>query len=333
MRALPRGGGSRLRVDLDISALLRLMPMALLLDAAGGIRAAGPTVARLSGAARSLDEAFCVELPHAGADVPALVASGRVRLRAPDGTVLRGLAVAEGAGGALVNLSFGLGLVDAVHRYALTEADFAPTELTVELLYLVEAKTVVTEELRRLNARLDGARIRAEAEAQSDALTGIGNRRALMAALERAVAEGRRFGLIHVDLDHFKAVNDRFGHAAGDHVLAEAARVLSAETREGDTVARIGGDEFVLLLPSVADVARLQAVAARLTARLGEPLLYEGHECRVAASLGLVLSADHRGATAEALLAAADAALYAAKRAGRGRAVLAQGDADGPAGS
>lgn len=310
-------------MDGAIAALAALMPMMLWLDAAGQIVFAGPTLLRVIGAAANLHEAFTIQLPMAGATVAQLVAAPRVRVRARDGTVLRGLAVPDGAGGAVINLSFGIGVVEAARRYGLTEADFAPTELTVELLYLVEAKAAVTDELRRLNARIDGARAIAEAEAQSDALTGIGNRRALMAALERLLADGRRFGLVHVDLDHFKAVNDSLGHAAGDHVLAEAARILAAETRAGDTVARIGGDEFVLLLPSVPDGARLLAVAARLTGRMAQPIPWGQDECRIAASTGLVLSERHPAATAEELLAVADAALYAAKRTGRGRAVLA----------
>ncbi len=310
-------------------ALAALMPMLLHVDGAGRILATGPTLARVIGRAGGLFDAFGVQMPVGAGCVADLVAARRLRLRAADGTVLRGIAVPDGAGGALVNLSFGIGVVEAVRRYDLTEADFAPTELTVELLYLVEAKAAVTAELRQLAARIEGARQRAEAEAQSDALTGIGNRRALTAALDGLVESGRRFGLIHVDLDHFKAVNDRLGHAAGDHVLAHAAQVLAAETRAGDTVARIGGDEFVLLLPSVPDADRLRGVGERLVACMARPIPFGDEECRIAASLGLVLSDRHRGATGEALLAAADAALYAAKRAGRGQAVLAQASGDG----
>lgn len=319
-----------MRVDLDMEAIARLMPMALWLGADGRVLAMGPTLARVAGGAETLAD-FAVEVPGTLTDVAALIAAARVRLRIGDGTPLRGIAVPDGTGGALVNLSFGLGVVEAVRRFGLTEADFAPTELTVELLYLVEAKAAVTEELRRLNLRIDSARRRAESEAQSDPLTGIGNRRALMAALERLVASGRRFGLIHADLDHFKAVNDRLGHAAGDEVLAQAARILRDETREGDCVARIGGDEFVLLLPSVPDAGRLRAVADRLVGRISRPIPYNGAECRVAASLGLVIG--DGGDSAEGLLARADAALYAAKNAGRGCAVLAGGGPDGGTGS
>lgn len=306
-----------------MEALAALMPMLLHVDGGGRVLHTGPTLARVIGQAAALFDAFAVQVPVGAVCVADLLAARRLRLRATDGTMLRGIAVPDGAGGALVNLSFGIGVVEAVRRYGLTETDFAPTELTVELLYLVEAKAAVTAELRQLAARIEAARLRAEAEAQSDALTGIGNRRALTAALERLLSDGRRFGLIHVDLDHFKAVNDRLGHAAGDHVLAHAAQVLACETRSGDTVARIGGDEFVLLLPSVPDAARLRAVAARLVARMTEPVPYGGELCRVAASLGLVLSDRHAGATAEELLGLADSALYAAKRAGRGQARLA----------
>lgn len=322
-----------MRVDLDWTALARLMPMALWLDATGRVLAMGPTLARVVGGTGTLAEAFTVELPEGAGDVAALVAAGRLRLRGRDGVLLRGIAVPDGAGGAVLDLSFGLGVVEAVRRYGLTEADFAATGLTVELLYLVEAKTAVTEELRRLNARIEGARVRAEAEAQSDPLTGIGNRRALMAALEAMVASGRRFGLLQVDLDHFKAVNDRLGHAAGDRVLAEAARILAAETRAGDAVARIGGDEFVLLLPSVPDAARLERVALRLVARMAAPIRIDGAEVRIGASIGGLISGAKGGGGAEVLLAEADAALYAAKRAGRGCARLAQVDAARPAGA
>lgn len=319
----PKDGALRWRAEMDARALAALMPMMCHVDGAGRFVAVGPTLARVIGGAETLADAFAVEVPAGGGRVADLAAAPRLRLRTRDGSVLRGLAVPDGMGGAVLNLSFGIAVVEAVRRYGLTDADFAPTELTVELLYLAEAKAAVTDELRRVNARIEGARIRAEADAQSDALTGIGNRRALTAALDGLLASGRQFGLIHVDLDHFKAVNDTLGHAAGDHVLAQAAQVLACETRAGDTVARIGGDEFVLLLPSVPDVARLQAVADRLIARMAQPIPFGKDQCRIAASLGLLLSQDHRGASAEAVLAAADAALYAAKRAGRGRSVLA----------
>jgi diguanylate cyclase (GGDEF)-like protein len=256
---------------------------------------------------------------------------GKVQLQVrgrPD-LAFRGLAVPMGPGkGALVNLSFGIGVVEAVQRFALTEADFAPTDLTVELLYLYEAKTAVLEELRALNARLHGDKVVAEEQAVTDALTGLRNRRGLDLAME-AVTEPD-FALVHLDLDRFKQVNDGLGHAAGDHVLLSVARILAEESRRGDTVARIGGDEFVLLMPGMDRAEPALERITRIIERLSEPIAYGDTVCRIGASAGLILSSQSAGVGEAQLLARADAALYAAKRAGRGRVLLWQADmADG----
>ena len=158
----------------------------------------------------------------------------------------RGLAVPLDGGGVLINLSFGMTVVEAVRDHRLTDADFAPTDLAMELLYLVEAKTAVMQELRDMNRRLEGAKTAAEEQALTDTLTGLRNRRAMDMALSRLMLRGTPFGLMHLDLDFFKAVNDTLGHAAGDHVLRQVARVLRVQMRGGDTVARMGGDEFVV---------------------------------------------------------------------------------------
>ncbi|MEY4983241.1 MAG: hypothetical protein RIR62_1507, partial [Pseudomonadota bacterium] len=207
--------------------------------------------------------------------------------------------------------------------HALTQDDLGPASLAPELLYLVEANAAVRAELARLTARLHGARQTAEARALTDGLTGLGNRRALEMALDRALAEGGGFVLVHLDLDHFKPVNDRLGHAAGDHVLAAVARVLRGVTRAGDHVARLGGDEFVLVLRGLPDARRLEGMLARLIRGVARPIRYQGTPCRISASLGALRVPAGTAATPEALMQAADAALYAAKRAGRGRAVLA----------
>lgn len=144
-------------------------------------------------------------------------------------------------GGAFLNLSFGIGVAEAVRRHALTVEDFAATDLTVEMLYLVEAKTAVMDELRNLNRRLQGAKVAAEEQALTDQLTGLRNRRALDLQMKALIRLGASFGLMHIDLDFFKQVNDTLGHAAGDHVLREVARVLTQETRATDMAARVGG--------------------------------------------------------------------------------------------
>ena len=222
----------------------------------------------------------------------------------------------------MINMSFGIGVTEAVSAFGLTMGDFAPTELTVEMLYLVEAKTAVMDELRNLNSRLHGAKVVAEEQAVTDTLTGLKNRRALDHILGRYVRRGEPFGLMHIDLDFFKQVNDSMGHAAGDHVLQHAARVLMSETRADDTVARFGGDEFVILFPRLTDRQTLLNIAGRIIARLEEPIPFNGRDCRISASVGATASDFYDGTDAGTMLKDADSALYASKRAGRARAMF-----------
>lgn len=309
---------------LSPAALDRLMPLHVRLDAQGRIAGNGPTWARVFGAditGAGFADLFELRRPAAFAD---LAHSTRVdlALRRDAQVRLRGVAVPLAAGGVLLNLSFGLGVTEAVRDHGLTEADFAATDLAVELLWLVEANAAVSGELRSLNRRLQGAQAAAQEQALTDALTGLRNRRALESALADHCAGVEGFALVHLDLDHFKAVNDTLGHAAGDFVLAEVARILMQETRAGDTVARMGGDEFVLLLSGMSDAPRAMQVAARIVERLSRPLRFEGQPCRIGASAGLVVSPPRAFAPVDALQRLADAALYDAKRAGRGQVVL-----------
>lgn len=306
------------------NALSRLMPLHLRLDAAGGIAGCGATLARIIGVdplGAAFDDVFDLRRP---ARLDAIADSPRIDLspRVAASLRLRGLAVPLADGGWLLNLSFGLGVTDAVRDHHLTEADFAPTDLTVELLWLVEANAAVSGELRSLNRRLQGAQAAAQEQALTDVLTGLRNRRALDATLADHCAGAEPFALVHLDLDHFKAVNDTLGHAAGDHVLAEVARILVQETRAGDTVARMGGDEFVLVLSGMADARRAVQVATRIVERLSRPLRFEGRTCRIGASAGLVQCPARAFPQPDQLQRLADAALYEAKRAGRGQAIL-----------
>jgi diguanylate cyclase (GGDEF)-like protein len=210
----------------------------------------------------------------------------------------------------------------AVAACNLTDADFAATDLAMELLYLVEAKIAVTAELRQLNLRLQGARDAAQEQALTDTLTGLRNRRALDFAMHTLIDHNISFGLMHIDLDFFKIVNDTLGHAAGDHVLREVASKLLLETRAGDTVARVGGDEFVIIFSDLSDAAALSRIADRVVARISEPNWFQGEACRISASIGITLSTDYNPPVAERMLQDADTALYASKNAGRGQAQL-----------
>jgi diguanylate cyclase (GGDEF)-like protein/PAS domain S-box-containing protein len=159
-----------------------------------------------------------------------------------------------------------------------------------------------------------------------DPLTGVANRRALddHAAKYLALAErrGTLVGLVYLDLTGFKVINDRYGHAAGDAVLVESARRLEAGARESDVVSRVGGDEFVVLLPDVDDRDAVVTAARRIRGGLEEaPIELEDGEAAVAvrAEAGIAVYPEH-GSSLEELVRAADRAMYRAKeRNGRAR--------------
>ncbi|MFT4152012.1 MAG: GGDEF domain-containing protein [Paracoccaceae bacterium] len=312
------------------AALGLLMPLHVTVAADGSIAGAGPTLLRLlpgrEVAGLRFFDLFRIRRPAGIGSVDALRENVGRRLdlsfhHGPP-TGLRGIAVAVGEGALLLNLSFGIGVIEAVRRHNLTDADFPPTDLAVEMLYVVEAKSAVMEELRDLNLRLQGAKQLAEEQALTDTLTGLRNRRALEAVLVGLLRSGTAFGLLHIDLDFFKQVNDTLGHAAGDHVLCRVAEALLDETRAGDTVARVGGDEFVIVLPSLTGIDRMEQIAQRILNRLAEPIRFQDRPCAISASIGMVLSRDYAEPEIARLLSDADGALYASKRAGRGRAQL-----------
>jgi diguanylate cyclase (GGDEF)-like protein len=161
---------------------------------------------------------------------------------------------------------------------------------------------------------LDGALARL---ALRDPLTDLPNRRLLDdrlgAAIERARHHGAGPVVLFVDVDHLKAINDRFGHDAGDRVLRAVGERLAASVREGDTVARVGGDEFVVALVDVASHADAAAVARRAAAAVRAPIAIGEAQLVVTAAIGLAIwPAD--GETAGALIASADRSMYADKR-------------------
>lgn len=311
-------------MSLPPSMLLRLCPMHVLLDGAGRIVQAGPTLAKLRPEIPLQGALFFdvieVARPRAITCMRELLAtSGRklhLHLRDVRRTPLKGHVVPDGDHGAVVDLSFGISVAEAVREFDLTSRDFSPTDLTIEMLYLVEAKSAAMEASRTLNMRLQGAMIAAEERAFTDTLTGLKNRRACDHVLDRLTRGGKTFALMHVDLDYFKEVNDTMGHAAGDHVLQEVARIMVEETRKDDTVARIGGDEFVLILDALLDRRVLSDIAGRLVSRIERPIKYEGRSCNVSASIGISVTGDRYRSPSE-LLEQADVALYASKRAGR----------------
>ncbi len=184
-----------------------------------------------------------------------------------------------------------------------------------------------TEELARSNLALQQEvheRLRAEERARHlslhDALTGLPNRRLLQDRIEQAIAQARReewrIAVLFIDLDRFKTINDTLGHGTGDEVLREMARRLKTMLRDTDTVARVGGDEFVIVLPNVRGAEEMAPTTAKLMKHLSEPCWIAGRELHVTPSIGVSFYPED-GDDPQKLLSHADSAMYHAKAMGR----------------
>lgn len=171
----------------------------------------------------------------------------------------------------------------------------------------------------RMARRIDESEENLQTLATTDALTGIANRRAILMRLEQEVARATRaeypVGIAEFDVDHFKLVNDRYGHAAGDAVLKQITARVADVLRAYDTVGRLGGEEFLIIAPDI-DADALSALAERVRATVSSsPVRFAGHEISVAVSVGATLS--RVDDSAESVMVRADTAMYAAKDAGR----------------
>ena len=191
--------------------------------------------------------------------------------------------------------------------------DYFQLPAEIELLVLrVEQVVALRQKIERLRS-----------EADLDHLTGLANRRRFRVALNREVERWRRYGvtcaLLQVDIDHMKEINDRFGHPVGDVVIRHVANTLAAVSRDNDTAARLGGEEFALLLASISE-EKATAAAERLRALLAEQVIPGVGDISV--SIGVAACPAH--ATSErTLYAASDEALYVAKNEGRNRVAVA----------
>lgn len=197
----------------------------------------------------------------------------------------------------------------------------AEWDVTADVLLntdLVRAKQLTESK----NTELESAKARIEHVALHDSLTDLPNRRYLDQVLEDYAAKARLGGgcaaLLHVDLDRFKHINDTLGHAAGDAMLVHASSVLKSNVGDRGFVARIGGDEFIVLCTVHNDVAQPAVLADRIIEQMRRPVYYHGHECRFGVSVGIAID-NGRDADARQLLVNADIALYRAKRRGRNR--------------
>ena len=188
-----------------------------------------------------------------------------------------------------------------------------------------EELAVANRALVEKNAQLDLMNAALHALSTSDPLTQLPNRRLLMDRLRQAlnarIRSGRSGALLYIDLDDFKALNDTLGHDRGDSLLQQVARRLEFCVREGDVIARIGGDEFVIILEDLSEelveaAAQAETVGEKVLRAIGQPYRFPSHEFRCTSSIGVALFSDDTQ-TAEELLRQADIAMYQAKKAGR----------------
>lgn len=206
--------------------------------------------------------------------------------------------------------------VDALRHGAqeyLVKGRLDHTALMRHLRHAIQRNSLVTE--------LDQQRAHHQQRAGHDPLTGLMNRQLLAervrAAIAQAAQRGDRLALCFLDLDGFKGINDRLGHAVGDAVLVEVARRLQSAIRAGDVVARLGGDEFVVLQNPVGTDAEILQTGMRLVEAVRELRQIESHPIRIGVSVGIAIYPDH-GEGLEALLLHADEEMYAVKRKGGG---------------
>jgi diguanylate cyclase (GGDEF)-like protein len=196
---------------------------------------------------------------------------------------------------------------------------------------LVQSEIAHRKALLALNERLELAVAERTAELQAllrrDVLTGLPNRRALLEALPEAMSRARRVGrpcaLLFLDMDGFKAVNDNHGHEEGDELLRQFGERLAQGVRKTDMVARLAGDEFVVVLEMLADALHAEDTAHKLLERLKEPYVLRSATVAVGASIGIALHRPEDPADVDAWLARADHAMYAVKRTGKNGIALA----------
>ena len=219
------------------------------------------------------------------------------------------------------------GEIRNVRSRAVCFQDGTDTPKMIGAEWDVTADVALNRELERAktlaetrNAELEAAKGRIEHNALHDSLTGLPNRRNLDEILEHYAGAGRASGiaLLHIDLDRFKQINDTLGHAAGDAMLVHASNVLKSTVRPEDFVARIGGDEFVVVCRGDAKTDQLEMLADGIIGRMREPVFYHGHQCRFSVSIGIAID-EGDSLDARRLLVDADIALNRAKSRGRNR--------------
>jgi len=217
-------------------------------------------------------------------------------------------------------------------RHIAQLASVADDVVTPETEFLTTRLAVAERRMADVEQRRAAA-LHLAYQALHDVLTGLPNRALLSDRLSQSLRTAQRqkdsLGVCLIDLDRFKAVNDTYGHHVGDLVLKEVAARLRTALRASDTVARIGGDEMAIVLTSIGDTENAVAIAGKIAQVICEPCVFAGQQVTVGASIGLAVFPAH-GSDGDTLLLRADAAMYAAKRAGGGVALYAPDMPDAP---
>jgi len=304
-----------------------LFPLHVTLNGDGRIEEVGPTLDRVLGPdllQRNFFEQFRIERPRNITDIAGVRGRFGTKLvitastSQGDRIQFRGVAIplTDAEGWILLDLSFGRDLISVVEQFELTEAHFKPNDFSIDLFYSFEAQRTLLEDSQKMALALKAAKTEAERQASEDPLTGIANRGALYRRLEELLQvqdAQHQFALMHIDLDDFKLVNDNYGHAAGDRLLNQTAAVLNANSGPHDLAARIGGDEFALVLSEPPPGTALLDLAHDLLLDIARPIRFDGHRCKVSASIGIVQFSPGEVANADRLIANSDIALYDAK--------------------
>ena len=304
-----------------------LFPMHVILSAEGNITRVGPALRKILGddlVDKAFLDAFTLKKPRSIVDLDGLrdAAQTKVVICAPwnDGESIEFRCVPNRFGpderGLFIDFSLSSSFLDVVNRFGLNASDFKPNDVSLDLIYTIEPQRTLVEDSNRLTRALEDSRLEAERAANVDVLTGISNRRSLYRHIDQLLAApvlSEEYFLLHIDLDKFKAVNDNFGHAAGDHVLQQTASVLQRVAKSNDIPARIGGDEFAMLIAGPYDDVEIVRFAADLQTALVAPIQFEGHVFNIGASVGIVRVDVQAHANADELLKCSDIALYEAK--------------------
>lgn len=206
-------------------------------------------------------------------------------------------------------------------RHEQLTRDLAEIALLMIIFFILVASVTGIGTLFYCRAKIKNLRAQEEIHhlAHHDSLTGLCNRRLFIEMLELEIAHARRskagLAVIYLDLDRFKPINDQYGHDAGDHVLQQVSERLRETLRDSDTLSRIGGDEFAIVLPSPGSYAQLQSVAQRILLALEQPIMFREQPLSVGISIGI--ARHYTGQPPESLMHEADQAMYRSKQAGR----------------